>query len=549
MSSENVLPTDEHENDAVRTLSQSPQHHKQFYAHVLRQVQVRFHLKNMCTSVANMIINEVLGELIKPDAEAAYKVAQLRELSGALDQRFAKYVFSEELLRADNGGDVRPQRLDKLVNAEFEARGLQPARGRLVVLQSRFISAERQKKATRFIAEKIFADLQRLAPHSIATLQLLLDKSIAQVMKMLEQVSNGVSAINNQRTQLEEALREAKQRAAAGLTAADAESRSDSEEENERAGGLHRAWRAVLNFFVGAISGADATTNTESVERINEAPAADSTLIVQIERELLQLEVRLLMRQTEQEMLNNLSILLSYERDNNQVLLNLIHASQQSAPSAIEQAERTRDYDLAGGEFLLNGADLTAAALQAGFAASETARKRWHDNFRTICLKAINQAGGNHDHTLIERMYKDVEEAVVHRFEGFRVIDALVALRRHKPHFDARLRTAFEEITRTDFLAPGYERQLDLQRFSRVTYVPSEQEAVNAAFRSMLDTTLQAIHVAAKIMPVGVDDDILRFCVVDYVPLTALSSYQESLILYNKHKNDPRYNIHPELAA
>lgn len=521
------------------------QHHQQFYVHVPRQVQMRFNLKNLCTAVSNRIFYDVLDELLTPDEKAVYGVTQLRELSSALDPSYAKYIFSEELLRAEGHNDSRPQRLDQLVNAEFEARGLQPGRRRLTVFQSRFISAERQKKVTRLIAEKIFADLQRMASHSIATLQLLLEKSSAQIMKMSEQVAIGVNAIINQRAQLEEHLREAKRRASE-LEAAEVETQTEKEEEKVR--GIRRAFRAALNFFMTALGYADATAITEPRERIDEAPSASSTLIGQLERELLQLELRLLMRQTEQEMLKKLSILLNYERDNNQVLLNLIHAMQQSAPVARTQAEKMRDYNLAGGEFLLNDADLTDAALQAGFAASETARKRWLDNFRTICLEVINQAGGKHDAALLERMYKGVEEAVVNRFEGFRVIDALVALRRYNPHFEARLRTAFEEIARTNFLTPGFERQLDLQRFSSVTYVPSEQESVNAAFRSMLNNTLQAIHVDARITPVGIDNEILRFCVIDYVPMTALSCYQESLSLYEKHRNDPRYNIHSELA-
>jgi hypothetical protein len=550
MSTENVRPESEQHVAASHALSHPPQHLKQFNVHVPRQVQVRFHWKNMCAAVSGRFFNEVLGELLTTDGAVAYNVIQLKELSGALDQRYARYVFGEELLRSDKGDGARPQRLEQLVGSEFEARGLQPARARLAALLPHFMSVERQKKATRIIAEKIFADLQRRAPNSIATLQLLLEQSIEQLVKMSEQVSKAVNAIDAQRTQLQEALREARQRTAEQFIHA-GDAHVGAEEDDKNIGGVRRAWRAVSKMVVKSIggSGAEAASDAQSGEAANEAPAGVPTLADQIERELLHLELRMAVRQAEQEMLKSLTHLLSHERDNNQVLLNLMHAGQQSAPSAVAQAERTRDYSLAGGEFLLNDAELTDAALEVGFATSATTRKHWLDSFRTSCLEAINQAGGRHEAALLERMYKRIEEAVCRRFEGFTVVDALVALQRHNQHFEARLRTAFEEVARPDFLAPGYERYLDLQRFASVTYVPGGQEDTDAAFRTMLDNTLQAIHVAARIAPGGIDAETLRFCVVDYVPITTLSCYQESLGAYDKHKDDPRYNIHPELPS
>jgi hypothetical protein len=88
-----------------------------------------------------------------------------------------------------------------------------------------------------------------------------------------------------------------------------------------------------------------------------------------------------------------------------------------------------------------------------------------------------------------------------------------------------------------------------MQRFASVIYVSASTAESNAAVRSMIDSVLQDIHVAATVKVVETEAEVMRFCVVDYVPFTAMGFYRDSLAAYQSLKRDPRYDIHPELAS
>jgi hypothetical protein len=310
---------------------------------------------------------------------------------------------------------------------------------------------------------------------------------------------------------------------------------------------LSRGWRSVSQVFARLVGSPVRVSASQQASGIYSADKL--SLTEPIERELLDCELRLAIRNVEREVLKGLVEILSYERESNQKLLNLLYQCQQAAMPAAAQAEKIRDYGLSGGEMLLNSEALTEATIKNSLIGSDSTQVRWHDYFRTLCLDLLSQVDGKHDTSLVQQMYEAIYTQVSQRLEAQTIVDVIMALKRHNPHFAARLHSTFEAIARADFLAPGYERRLDLQRFASVTYVSSDTPGVNAAFRMMLDELLETVHVAARITAVEKERETLRFCIVDYVPLTALAFYHHSRFAYENHKVDPRYRVHPELVA
>lgn len=517
--------------------SAEARHLKRFYVHMPRQLTVRLSRGNLCDSVSHTLLRRVLEVMCETLNDTSFNVSQTHGLGAAAERRYAAFAFGEELLRWSEG-DSKPQLLGHLVQTARANQGLLAGRERLAALRGSFFSTTRRREAARNMAEELFAAGQRRAGPSVAALQALLEQAVAQLERLCEAASRDAAGVEARRAQLEEAVREASLAVARRLT--------DEAGEEDAGGGFWQRVKRGLGAAARAVSRGAGRLNqggSSQADAADWASHADAA-----EAELLDCEIRLAARSAEWEVLTGVVEALTYEGESNRALLALLGARRDAAAPAAAQAERVRDYGLAGGELLLNDAALTRAVISDMFPSDVVAGAPL-GRFLTLCAREIEQASVPYDAALVERMFEAVRAEVRGALRGFTAADAVVALQRDNPHFAARLRAAFEAIARPDFLAPGYERSLDLQRFASLTYVAPATREANVGFRSMLNDLLIDVHVNAQVKAVETEPETLRFCVVDYVPLTMLGLYREALPAYEGLKNNPRYNVHPELSA
>ena len=512
------------------------------YVHLPRALNVRYSRKNLCDSVSYRYYELALREMLESGTSTAPNVLQTAVLTGAADQRYASFGFGEELLNLSTNG-LQQQHLAQLLHKRRDSHGLQAAQQRFGTLRASFFSASRLKSIARVIAAQVFHDLQALAPNSVASLQNHLERNSTELSERSESIGREVATIQARLSHLQNALSAAPSRIQPEASPGD----EVKAEGSGRWGWMTRLKTSVsqviskyaANPFKSNVSDSSATTHSSD----NRQGLSDP-----IEREVLDVELRLAVRNAEWQVLRGVVELLTFESEKNRQILDVLHRSQQNALPQAAQYERTRDYGIAGGELLLNSEALTRAVMKHAFGNDSATQQRWRDTFRNACTKRLNDKDAELDDTVAQKMYDAIHAEVSKRLGGFTVVDAIVSIHEDNPNFVARLRGTFEGVAKSDFLSSGYERYLDLQRFATVSYVASEIPEVSSNFLMVLEGILQSVHVDAQITQVETEPEVLRFSVVDYVPVIALKFYDEGLPAFTARQGDPRYRIYPELA-
>lgn len=203
--------------------------------------------------------------------------------------------------------------------------------------------------------------------------------------------------------------------------------------------------------------------------------------------------------------------------------LALIGEGERAALAAAQASEGVRDWGLAASEILLNGPDLTEAAI----------RQLWPDRRNLLTLifsKYAEEDGAGATLTdevvtaeTIEGINDVVDEIVSRAMSGWTITDALAALSASDSDLLRRIQDAFRQLTDRDFLATGYDHILPRVAYVVITCAPSKLAAANSFFTGWLENLSRTLDVEF-----GVEaDPLLKDCLCCYLenfslPLSAL---------------------------
>lgn len=319
--------------------------------------------------------------------------------------------------------------------------------------------------------------------------------------------------------------------------------------------GAGSRWSRIRGFFSGATRFINEQIQTASNSTSNPV-AASQNLMDSLEREVLSAQVKAAALGAEREILNTLlELFAQYIQAESEISAFLSTAAQESASSA-RAFETTRNYGFAAGEILLNGEQLTKATMKyvfgeesdANFAAfvlanylkdkpdaeilSEFARLELSD------ISGVAQQIGIVCSNLVEEKTKD-----------FTITDALAALIMYgQSDTKSKLIEAFKATAKPDFLSSRYKGFLALKTYAAISLAPSRFNESNRLVEDLLSEIKKSIRLKFDTKYDRRDNErLLFYCEFFNVPLDAFRFYDSYAKEFEKIKDQPRYNPHPDI--
>src|SRR5947209_4758749 len=209
---------------------------------------------------------------------------------------------------------------------------------------------------------------------------------------------------------------------------------------------------------------------------------------------------------------------------------------------------------MAGGEMLLNGRELTEAAIKyvwVGDSLSSlisTLRSDYAESHGGEDLMAAT--GGDVTEATLEELRSLTRRKVGERLHDFTVVDAVVALQAYGRYdLQGKLAEAFRHTASLQsLLAPYHTKTLKAQNFAAVVYAPSSLPESNTLFDRILEEIKGTLQIKVETSHDQYDSEcLLFFCEFFCIPLRSLNMYVESIADFDQVMDEPRYCPHPEI--
>ena len=134
--------------------------------------------------------------------------------------------------------------------------------------------------------------------------------------------------------------------------------------------------------------------------------------------------------------------------------------------------------------------------------------------------------------------------------ERFNISDAIVSLLESEPTFEAQLHEAIRLTAAADFFAPGWEQYLRprLNYFAAFSFPESEFEEATIRLKKTLERITASLRLNADIKYESRETENLCFYIEWFcLPVESFEFFQQNIAEFEKVKDEPEYNPHPEL--
>jgi hypothetical protein len=294
--------------------------------------------------------------------------------------------------------------------------------------------------------------------------------------------------------------------------------------------------------------------STPSADGLN--GLASQNLLESLEQEALTAQIKAAALGVEREVLNNLLELISqYIQAETEAAALFSDAARKSANFA-RTAETTRAYGFAAGEILLNGEPLTKAAAQYIFGDESDANlatfvlaNYLKDKPDAEILGELARLELLEMNAVIEQVNVVCRRLVEEKTVDFTITDALAALLTHgQADIKNKLIEAFRATASADFLSSRYKGYLEVKTYAAASLAPSRFNDSNRLVQDLLAEIKKSIRLKFDTKPNRRDSErLLFYCEFFNVPLDAFRFYDNHSKDFEKVKNHPRYNPHPDI--
>jgi hypothetical protein len=490
---------------------------------------VRVGLSSLAESISQTLLGRALLYVSQPTGEAgAFAETALRRarvVESTASRNYGVTEATDEWLLDESG-----HHLLEALERDFNRRGLSAAQRALEAWQ-----ADNQENTTARAEAKARELLTAL--DGVRTLRDHAD-ALDGIVEGLQRTQSAIESASRAAGEKYRRITEYLQNNATAQTAASA----------PPAGGgtlITQGYRRALAYF-GYAKGEEAHA-TQAVRGI----------FAKLERETLYAGLELATLATEGAVMAEVIELLRQERMTDEELLALFANAEGEASRAASRMEAPRDYGLAAGELLLNVESLTAATILHLFGADKDvspavlgrfAELRRAENIvaeiANLCTDEVN--------TFVGELLAACRRLVAEKMEGFTIADALAALLKFdgQVNWHAKLDAAFKATAATTFLTPAYAKFLDPQIFAAVTYTPSRLPQNNERLLESLGSIRHSTHIDFDIKYDELSrEQLLFYCEYFCLPLESFRFYEEGWKDFERVKDQPRYNPHPDIHA
>ncbi|HLM62286.1 MAG TPA: hypothetical protein VK308_15900 [Pyrinomonadaceae bacterium] len=315
-------------------------------------------------------------------------------------------------------------------------------------------------------------------------------------------------------------------------------------------------WNKMRGLFSAGLHYVNERIQTASNNAANSAAPSSQNLTESLEREALSAQIKVAALGTEREVLNALIELISqYIQAESETSAFLTAAAQESNNSA-RAFETTRNYGFAAGEVLLNGERLTTAATKyifgeesdANFAAFVLANYL-KDKSEAEILSELARTELSEMNRIVEQLKTVCGKLVEEKTEVFTITDALAALLTHgQSDIKNKLIEVFKATASFDFLSSRYKGFLGLKTYAAVSLAFSRFNESNRLIEDLLSDIKKIIRLRFDTKSNRHDSErLLFYCEFFNVPLDAFRFYDNYAKEFDKIKDQPRYNPHPDI--
>jgi hypothetical protein len=495
---------------------------------------VRVGLSTLAESVSQTLLGRALRYLSQPTGEAgAFAETALRRawvVESAAARNFGVTEATNEWLLDESG-----HHLLEALERDFNRRGLSAAQRTLEAWQAENqenSSARAEAKAREMLAE--LDEVRTLRDHAAA-----LDGVIEGLQRTQSAIESASRAAGEKYRRITEYL----QNTATTQTASDAPAATPA-----AAGGqtpITKGYRRALAYF-GYAKGEEAAA----------APGVRGSF-ARLERETLYAGLELAALAAEGAAVSEMIELLRQERTTDEELLALFANAEGEASRAASRMEASRNYGLAAGELLINGESLTAATVGHLFGVDEDVSPAVFGRFTELrraesIVAEIANLRTDEVNTFVGELLAACRRLAAEKMEWFTVADALAALLESggQVNWHAKLDAAFKATVATNFLTPAYAKFLDPQIFAAITYAPSRLPQNNERLRESFENIRHSTHIDFDIKHDALSrEQLLFYCEYFCLPLESFRFYEEGWKDFERVKDQPRYNPHPDIHA
>ncbi|MEA2173833.1 MAG: hypothetical protein QOD00_1425 [Blastocatellia bacterium] len=495
---------------------------------------VRVGLSSLAESVSRMLLGHALRYLSQPTGEAGVfaetALRRARVVESAAARNFGVTEATDEWLLDESG-----HHLVEALERDFNRRGLSAAQRTLEAWQAENqenAPARAEAKAREMLAE--LDGVRTLRDHADA-----LDGVIERIQHTQSVIESAARAASEKYRRITEYV----QNNATARTASAAPAAAPAV-----AGGrtmITKGYRRALAYF-GYAKGEEEAA----------APGLRGSF-ARLEREVLYAGLELAALAAEGATMSETIELLRQERTTDEELLALFANAEGEASRAASRMEASRDYGLAAGEMLINGESLTAATVGHLFGVDKDVSPAVFGRFAELrqaesIVAAIANLRTDEVNTFVGELLATCRGLTAEKMECFTVADALAALLQSggQVNWHAKLDAAFKATAVTNFLTPAYAKFIDPQIFAAVTYAPSRLPQNNERLRESLESIRHSTHIDFDIKHDALSrEQLLFYCEYFCLPLESFRFYEDGWKDFEKVKDQPRYNPHPDIHA
>lgn len=433
--------------------------------------------------------------------------------------------------------DGRGNQLAAVVMREHRRGGLTMAENRITAWQQ-FVNSTRQE-LTENLADRLHEQLDTVK--TIGNRHACLVEINDEIRRLLQTselqtqaAANRLDAINRRLQTGRDAVRNA---------------------EAQQTGATSRL-NKIRGFFSGALRAVNERIQTASNNAASSPITSSQNLTASLECEALSAQIKVSALGVEREILNALLELISqYIQAESETSAFLSAAAQESANSA-RTFETTRSYGFAAGEVLLNSEELTTAAAKyifgeesdANFAAFVLA-SYLKDKPDAEILSELARLELSEMSRVVEALRLVCGKLVEEKTEDFTITDALAALLLHgQSDIKNRLIEVFKATASPDFLSSRYRGYLPLKTYAAASFARSGFNESNRLVEDLISEIKKSIRLRFDTKSNRHDSErLLFYCEFFNIPLDAFRFYDSYAKDFDKVKEQPRYNPHPDI--
>ncbi len=433
--------------------------------------------------------------------------------------------------------DGRGNQLAAVVMREHRRSGLTMAENRIAVWQ-RFVNSN-QREFTDNLADRLHEQLDTVKTvgnryDCLVEINNVIRRLLQASELQAQTAANRLATINQRLQTSRDALRNIAAQQNAALS----------------------RWNRMRGFFSAGLRYVNERIQTAANNAANSAAPPSQNLMESLEREGLSAQIKVAALAVVREVLNALKELISqYIQAESETSAFLSAAAQESLNSA-RAYETTRNYGFAASEILLNGDQLTMAATKyifgeesdANFAAFVLA-SYLKDKPDAEILSELARLELSELDSIIEQLKIVCDKLVEEKTEAFTITDTLAALLTHgQSDIKNKLIEVFKATASPAFMSSRYRGFLGLKTYAAASLAFSQFAESNRLIEDLLSEIKKSIRLRFDTKSNRHDSErLLFYCEFFNVPLEAFRFYDSYAKEFDKVKDQPRYNPHPDL--